>query len=403
MQSMTTAIPDSAGPTKTVWGSALSPLVIGLAALLALQLLLAFGLELRGKDMTPAASQGPLLAFNPEKVTALRVQSAEGEPVLVKKTEKGWIIPSLGDLPAAEHKVTGLLTKLEGLQKGLPVATSEEALKRFKVAGQAFERKLTLEQGEAAPAILYLGDSPGFRQLFVRAEGDGAVYDVELGLFDVPDKADNWSDRNLLHLDAEKIRKLTLAGLTLEHKDDSWRLADLAKGEEQDEQAIEDKVRALANMDFLGVLKGEKEPAVSKDAAPIAMEATLTSGETIRYKLTKLAEGDDYLLEVSNRPQRFTLSKYMAEELTGLDRADLLKKTEETSEDLPQEREPVSDVTGETGSGSAEPVGKTPTSSPEERKDPDDSGSPTPQASEAPAPAPESRTPGHAAPSKRGG
>jgi hypothetical protein len=399
MQNMTTAKPDGAGPTKTLWRS---PLVIGLGALLALQLLLALGLDLGGKDMTPAASQGPLLALDPEKVTEIRIQSAEGEPMLVKKTKKGWIIPSLGELPAAEHKVTGLLTKLEGLQKGLPVATSEQALKRFKVADQAFERKLTLEQGGSAPAILYLGDSPGFRQLFARADGDGAVYDVELGLFDVPDKADNWSDRTLLHLDAEKIRKLTLAGLTLERKDDSWHLADLAEDEEQDDQAIEDKVRALASIDFLGVLKDEKEPAVSKDASPVEMEATLTSGETVRYKLTKLADGDDYLLEVSNRPQRFTLSKYMTEELTGLERADLLKKTGETAESLSQEPEPVSAVMGETGSGSAEPVGKTPTSASEELKEPDDSGSPTPQASEAPAPAPKSASSDHAPSSKPG-
>ena len=40
-------------------------------------------------------------------------------------------------------------TNAEGLRKGLPVATSDEALTRFKVADQAFERKLTLDTGHA--------------------------------------------------------------------------------------------------------------------------------------------------------------------------------------------------------------------------------------------------------------
>lgn len=125
-----------------------------------LQLLVALALGLGEKDRGPTASAGPLLAFAPEQVTGIRIRSPEGEPISVTKTPDGWTIPALADLPAAEHKVTGLLTKLAGLQKGVPVATSEEALKRFKVAADAFERKLVLERGDDSPAILYLGDSP---------------------------------------------------------------------------------------------------------------------------------------------------------------------------------------------------------------------------------------------------
>jgi len=309
-----------------------SPLVLGLGALLVLQLLVAFLLGVRGKQIGPAEPEGPLLAFDPEQVTGIRIQSSDGAPMLVTRAQNGWIIPALQDLPAAKYKVTTLLSKLEGLRRGLPVATSEAALKRFKVADQTFERKLVLERDDAPPAILYLGDSPSFRRLFVRVDGDQAVYEAELGLFDAPDQPDAWSDRTLLHLDPEAVQQLTFAGLTLEHTDDHWRLTDLAEGEEQNEQAVKDQVHALANIDFLGVLGDEERPAIDTESTPLELEATLTNGETIRYQITKLEEGDDYLLEASNRPQRFTVADYAVKDLTDLRRSDLLKKLEENKE-----------------------------------------------------------------------
>ena len=365
--------PTRSTPT-TDWRVALrSPLVAGLGALLALQLLLALVLGFTGRDLEPAGSQGPLVTFDPEQVTGIRIQTTDGEPVLVSKTEDGWTIPSLGDLPAAEHKVTGLLTKLEGLQKGLPVATSEEALERFKVGDQAFERKLTIESGDAQPAILYLGDSPGFRRLFVRTEGNSAIHEAELGLFDAPGEADAWSDRTLLHLNREEVRKLTFPDLVLERTDDAWGIADLAEGEEQDEQAIEDKVRSLTNIDFVGVVAGGEDPATAEDSAPVQIEANLKSGETVSFQIVKLAEGNDYLLEVSNRPQRFTLASYAAEDLVGTSRASLLKASLTTTES--QAGEPPPTDTPPLGDLGSAQQGQTPPPVP------------APEADQTPAPA----------------
>jgi len=314
-------------------GALRSPLVIALVGLLVLQLLVAFLLVGAGsKKMGPTESAGPLLDFDPEQVTGIRIRSPDGELVVITRTEDGWIIPALKNLPAAKHKVTALLSKLKGLEKGLPVATSEAALKRFEVGTQTFERKLVLERGEAPTAVLYLGVSPGFRRLLVRADGDQAVYEVKLGLFDAPDQPNNWSDRTLLHLKPEDVRRLTFAGLTLERTDDDWRLTDLAEGEEQDAQAVKQRVRVLTNIDFLGVVGDKEGPATDSKSTPLEIEATLTDGETVCYRITKLAEGDDYLLEASNRPQGFTLAGYMVEGLTGVGRGDLLKKPEKSKE-----------------------------------------------------------------------
>lgn len=336
----TTAVADSTTrPTGTRGRTLRSPLIVTLGALLALQLIAALVLSVEENGMAPAANRGPLLTFDRERVTGIRVAVPDGPPVLVARTDTGWGIPALGDLPAAEHKVTELLSKLEGLEKGLPVATSEQALKRFKVAEDNFVRKLSLESGDGDLASLYLGDSAGFRRLFVRADGDSSVYEAELGLFDAPDKADDWSDRTLLHLETEDVKRLKLADLTLERADEGWRLADLAEGEEQDPEAIENIINQLTKMDFLGVLGSQEPSEVDKDAPAVEIEATLASGETVGYRIAKLAEGDGYLVEVSNRPQRFEVADYAAEELTGIGRAALLKETEQTDTTTPEAQE----------------------------------------------------------------
>lgn len=320
------------GPVVADWRALLSPTVMVLGALLLLQLLAALILGLGGKDMEPAGTQGPLLAFDRDQVTGIRIHVPEDEDVLLAKTDEGWVIRALSDLPAAQSKVNDLLSKLGDLEKGLPVATSEPALKRFKVADHNFERKLTLEGGDSTLATLYLGDSPGFRRLFVRANGDDAVYEAQIGLFDAPDKPDAWSDRTLLYLNKDNVQGLTIGGLTLERKDDGWRVADLAAGEEQDPDAVEDLIRMLTSIDFVGVLGADAESAIGQEVPPLEIEAVLKSGETIGYRIAKLARDNDYLLEASNRPQRFKLAAYAAEELTGIARADLLQETEQTTE-----------------------------------------------------------------------
>jgi hypothetical protein len=339
---MQTANPESMAEDDrsimTDWKALVTPLTAGLGALLLVQLLAALILGLVGKGMEPARSQGPLLAFDAEQVTSVRIQGPDGEPAQVLKTEAGWIIPSLGGLPAAEQKLSGLLSKLGELEKGLPVATSDEALKRFKVAEDTFERKLTLESGDTRLATLFLGDSPGFRRLFVRADADSAVYEAQLGLFDIPDKADDWSDRTLLHLEPEEIERISLSGLILERTEDGWRLADLAEGEEMDQEAVEQLVLDLANLDFLGVQGAEDAPTGARDSTTTEIEATLKSGEAVRFGVLKLPEGEDYLLEVSNRPQRFRLASYAAKDLIGVSRTDLLVTPEQ--EEPTKEAEP---------------------------------------------------------------
>lgn len=396
------------GRKATNWRALISPAVTVLGALLLIQLLAALVLGFEGRGMEPAAAQGPLLSFDGEQVDRIHIDVPEGNGVQLAKTEEGWVVPSLGDLPAARAKVSDLLSKLGTLEKGLPVATSDSALKRFKVAEDNFERKLTLKSGADTRATLYLGDSPGFRRLFVRAEGQDAVYEAQLGLFDAPETPDAWSDRTLLHLDKDDVRQLAIGELTLENKDDDWRLADLAEGEEQDSGAIQDLVRLLTSIEFVGVLEAEAASAISQEVPPLHIQAVLKSGETIDYRISKLDLDNDYLLETSNRPQGFKLPSYEAEELAGIERAGLLMAAEQTAEAPPAVTPSVDATTADVANidaASEDGVNVTP-SAPSEAGATTSTGSPeaatepaTPQETKPPVPpapatgAPEETTP----------
>jgi len=308
-----------------------SPLVVFLGALLALQLLAAVILGTGGSDLSPAASQGPLLAFEDARVSRLVIASDAGELTL-EKTDQGWQLPSLGGFPASQFKVSELLEKLSKIQKRIPVATSETALTRFKVADEDFERRLTLEGADGTLGTLYLGDSPGFRRLFVRSGGDPAVYEAELALFDASDKADDWTEKTALHLERERIKGVKTGDATLiRGGDGTWSLADLGEDEKQDQDAVNDLLRRIANLNFRGVLGSENNPEYGQDAPALRFTVTLED-KSLDYVLSKHADSEDYVLKVSDRPYYFRLSRYDAEDLTQSTRDTLLASDEDAAE-----------------------------------------------------------------------
>jgi hypothetical protein len=324
---MQTTEKPTTNPTAPDWRALVSSrLVIGLGALLACQLVLALFLDMRSVSLSPAAAQGPLLRFTQADVSRIRITSGGKQSVVLAKTAKGWRIPSLWDFPAAEFRVTDLLRKLAGLRKRLPVATSQSALKRFKVADDAYERRVILEGGKGPLATLYVGESPSFRRVFVRAGDDKAVYEAEFALFDVSDKADDWSDRNALHLEEKDVQRIELPGIVLARDEKgAWKLAGLGAGETMDQLAVDDVVRKVSSIDFLSVLGKQDKPEYTQQKPVFQYKVQLASDETLAYRISKPEKGDDYVLKASNSPYYFGASKYTLDGLKDIKRASLIK------------------------------------------------------------------------------
>ncbi len=339
----------AAGPG---WG-----LVSVLAGLLAAQIALALFLGLRGAAQSPVGREAPLLVFEPAKVERIRIEQRGLDPVVLERSEKGWQVQSLSGFPAAETRVDALLDRLAGLKRGLPVATSQEALSRLKVADGDYEGRLSIEGGGKELAALYLGDAAGVRRRYVRTAGEGAVYEAEISPTDIPAKADDWADRALLNLDERDIQRIELPGITLEKAEGGWRLADLNEGETLDQPKAADLARRLGNLSFVSVLGAEAKPEYGQDTPALEWRIALASGDTPSYRLSRLKTEPDrasaatdgtaeapkpkgpewYVLKVSDRPHYLKVASYTAEGLLGTTREGLLVKPQASPEDNPPE------------------------------------------------------------------
>lgn len=298
------------GSRSGAWIQALSsPLLIGLFALLGVQILAAILLSVGGRGaLVPVPLDSPLLPFDPKSITAIRIEGGTEGPVTLAKADQGWVLAGLSDFPADANKVDQLLEKLAGLKRPLPIATSAEAQRRHKVADEGFERKITLESGEKPVASLLLGDSPGFRRVLARPAGESAVYDLDLALFDVSDRRDDWMARDNLRLARESIERIHSGDWTLVKKDGNWALD--GSDQEPNDGAVSGLVSRLANLGYRGVLGNEDKPEYDQANPILEITVRLADGAERKYRVSQAKDSKDFVLKASDRPWYFKLSEF---------------------------------------------------------------------------------------------
>ncbi|KAA6183328.1 DUF4340 domain-containing protein [Thiohalocapsa marina] len=286
-----------------------APLVLGLLVVLALQLVLALFLS-RGASMAPAATDITLLSFEPEQIATIRIDAGEGDAsVTLTRGEAGWVLPELGDFPASGTRIDQLLDSLAALRRPLPVATSAAARTRFRVADDDFERRLTLRGKDGDIRTLIVGDSPGFRRLFARLDGEDAIYDLRLALFDLSAEADDWVSRDQLRLDRERITRVAGPDWTLRRDEaGNWQLQDQVKPPA--EAVVGDLLTTLSALSYRGVLGLEEQPAHGLETPLLTLDIELADGSGRRYRIGELEAGEDYALRVGTTGPVYRLAAF---------------------------------------------------------------------------------------------
>lgn len=191
-----------------------------LSVLLAAQLVLA-GLVWSHQAAGPVVSNAPLLA-QVDSADAITVVDPEDGTLVLKRQGDGWQFTlskagntNTGDKaaasddqaaakatadtqasgepqPAAKDRVEKLIGELAALKKTFPVAKTDDARERFKVARDDFKRKIVLAKGDDTLATLYLGTSPSMGESNVRVGGDNAIYRGKLAAYQVQVTEDAW-------------------------------------------------------------------------------------------------------------------------------------------------------------------------------------------------------------------
>ena len=181
-----------------------------LSGLLALQLIAALVLQLSGDDYGAFVPRQKLLTFTPERIDGLRLAAEGGATLTLARRDKQWVLPERDGFPVDGERVQKLLERLAALEQNWPIATSGAAWARFKVAESAFERKLSLLDGERVVAELYLGTSPSFRQVHARPAGSDAVYAIEFDLWELGTAVGDWLAPDVLRIPEDRIARVVM-------------------------------------------------------------------------------------------------------------------------------------------------------------------------------------------------
>ncbi len=319
-----------------------------LGVLLAVQIVMAVGLNF--STLWPSAQPGAasLVEVAKSQINRVVLEGPDQSKVVLVKEEEAWLLPELEKFPADSTRVNTLLAKILGSKPGSPMAVTSGAKSRFKVSSEAFERRITLAENDTALAILYLGSSPGPRRSYVRADGEDAIFSLELAAYEMPMQLAEWEDKRILQFPKTEIKALEVAGLRLEQStqpapssdgtqtDDqphpaipslAWEAREL-KGDRRLEikpDAVDTLTRLVADLTFDRVLGRDLRQDYGLEKPLFTVTVTRKSGDTLTYILGKNPKTDDYTLKVSNRPEYFRLPSYQATALLEVaDRTQLL-------------------------------------------------------------------------------
>lgn len=185
---------------------------------LAAQVVLAAGLDYGHRRLAPVPSNTPLFKVDSAQVDHVLIEGSGNAKVELAKKDGKWTLNNPAGFPADAQKVDGLIDKLVALDHGAPVTTSASAEKRFKVANDDFERRITLAAGDKTLAQLYVGNSPSMHEVHARAAKEDSVYSIKFASYDAPVKSTDWEDKTILEIPPDKIQAIDVAGLHLQHQ-----------------------------------------------------------------------------------------------------------------------------------------------------------------------------------------
>ncbi|MCH2203111.1 MAG: DUF4340 domain-containing protein [Fuerstiella sp.] len=278
---------------------------------------------------------------DPTLASALEVFAFDTEEVLpqefiVERLENGrWSIPSHHNYPAdAEDQLSKTASSVIGIERGAMVTRwpadhasygvvnpKQESLNVSEVDGVG--KRLILKGEDDTVLVDYIignkPDSDKSDEYYVRHPDEDEVYIASLSI-DLSTKFSDWIDTDLLHIDQQDMRQLTIndysfnelqrtitkgetSVLKREASSDPWVLDGLdEETEEVDKDAVRDVGNAVADMKIVGVRK--KFPGLTPDLK-LDQSALKSQNDLSRLQNDLLSKG--FLLQQDSEPDTLKL------------------------------------------------------------------------------------------------
>jgi len=297
-----------------------------LSLVLVVQLALAAGLWLLKTDTGTVEEQGRLLPSAKEQIDQVEIDGGPQGKVELRKVDGKWLLPGRFDAPADARKVEEMLTTLFDIQRSWPVAETQDAVKRFKVADDDFERRLTFKSGDKEQAVLLLGSSPGFRKVHARVAGEQEVFDILYSTYQASLKAEDWLDKHPLRMAADQVSAVDLPDCRLVADNGQWQVQDLAAGEQtngEEARRLLDRLTDPAITDIYA----KAGQALPKPVI-LSIKLEMRSGESRQYDFAEGDEASYALLRVTDAPYLYKVSTSELKDLQETNRAKLVQPKE---------------------------------------------------------------------------
>jgi hypothetical protein len=309
-----------------------------LAALLALQIVLVAVVFWPKPAASIAGGESLFAGLESDQIVQLTVQDAGGEQIQLARGGEIWVLPEADDYPCRGNKVPEVLEKIVALKADRLVTQTPASHKRLKVADDAFERRIEFELADGTRHKLYLGTSPTYRVIHVRADDQDEVYLASgLSVSDVGTQASTWIDTLYFSIERDQIVALTVEnenGRFEFEQDDAgtWTMKDLPADETLNENSVQGLVGRAASVQMLRPLgKTEQDDyGLTEPSAVVTVQIRDGEGNVETYTLRVGAQSDEdnsYVVSSSESPYYVRVSSYTVK--------DFVEKTQEDFFELP--------------------------------------------------------------------
>ena len=264
-----------------------------------------------------------------EEVTSISIASDEESVDLLREGDS-WV---LGDgKPADGEKIERVFSDFTSVKGGWPVATSISSAERFEVADDLFQKHVVLSISDDVVADVYIGTSPGYRNIHARNAGSSSVYSIKFSSYELSTDSTGWLDKKLLSADGELTQIIREGKFTLTKNDGTWVSDPLVELDVEEVDTFVDRFADLSVYDFNDVDLAEIEP--------IQFTLTDAAGD---YTLSMYhdEENDDWTASSNKFDGSYSISSYIAKQMTV--QLDELKVETPEEEDVSSDAENAAD------------------------------------------------------------
>jgi hypothetical protein len=293
-----------------------------LSAVLVLQIVLIAVVFWPRRSASSDESRFLLDGVETADVVALTIHDIDGRELEIRRGDDGgWMLPDSGEYPVQEEKVTALLDKLVAINADRLVTRTAGSHKRLQVAADDFMRRIVVDTTDGKRRVVYLGSSPSYGTIHVRAEGENETYLTnEVSSWEVNATVESWIDTAYLSVQSDDLVALTLQnsnGQWSFEKDaeGDWTMVDLPEGEMLDESNVTLLVNQARQISMVRPLGREADASYGLDR-PAGTLRLQTADRTITIEIgAKSAEDNTYVVKSSESPYYVRVSEYSVQGL----------------------------------------------------------------------------------------